>query len=86
MEHFREMLISWGTRKVLPRAAGSASTRFLSPTDPYTLNPKSWVPLKGLYRGFMGIMEKKMETTIWGLGFRMNQLALVFFGSRASQT
>ena len=23
-----------------------------------------WVPLKGLYRDYMGIMEKKMETTI----------------------
>ena len=23
-----------------------------------------WVPLKGLYRDYIGIMEKKMETTI----------------------
>ena len=23
----------------------------------------------GLYWGYIGIMEKKMETTIWGLGF-----------------
>ena len=23
-----------------------------------------WVPLKGLYRGYMGIMEKKMETVL----------------------
>ena len=23
-----------------------------------------WVPLKGLYRDYMGIMEKKMETII----------------------
>ena len=23
-----------------------------------------WIPLKGLYRDYMGIMEKKMETTI----------------------
>ena len=26
---------------------------------------------RGLYRGYLGIMEKKMETTIWGLGFRV---------------
>ena len=25
----------------------------------------------GLYRGYVGIMEKKMETTIMGLGFRV---------------
>ena len=25
---------------------------------------RRWVPLKGLYRGYIGIMEKKMETTI----------------------
>ena len=24
--------------------------------------------LQGLYWGYIGIMEKKMETTIWGLG------------------
>ena len=24
----------------------------------------------GLYRGYIGIMEKNMEITIWGLGFR----------------
>ena len=36
-----------------------------------------WVPLKGLYRDYIGIMEKKMETTINGLfgvsgsGFRV---------------
>ena len=24
----------------------------------------------GLYRGYIGIMEKRMETTISGLGFR----------------
>ena len=23
-----------------------------------------------IYRGYIGIMEKKMETTIWGIGFR----------------
>ena len=28
------------------------------------------LPLKGLYRGYMGIIEEKMETTIQGLGFR----------------
>ena len=26
--------------------------------------------LKGLYRGYIGIMEKKMDSTIQGLGFR----------------
>ena len=25
----------------------------------------------GDYRDYVGIMEKKMETTIWGLGFRV---------------
>ena len=25
----------------------------------------------GLYRGYIGIMEKKMEATTWGLGFRI---------------
>ena len=25
----------------------------------------------GLYWGYIGIMEKKMETTAWGLGFRV---------------
>ena len=28
------------------------------------LADRIWVPLKGLYRGCIGIMEKKMETTI----------------------
>ena len=26
---------------------------------------------RGFYRGYIGIMGKKMETTIWGLGFRV---------------
>ena len=26
------------------------------------------VPLKGLYRDYIGVMEKKMEATIQGLG------------------
>ena len=26
---------------------------------------------RGLYRGYIEIMEQKMETTIWGLGFRV---------------
>ena len=28
----------------------------------------------GLYRGYIGIMEKKMETTIWGLGVQGNRM------------
>ena len=32
----------------------------------YSLNS-----LKGVYWGYIGILEKKMETTIWGLGFRV---------------
>ena len=28
------------------------------------------IDLMGLYRGYIGIMEKKRETTILGLGFR----------------
>ena len=35
----------------------------------HSLNPKPYNIL-GLYRGFRGIMEKKMETTISGFGFR----------------
>ena len=31
-----------------------------------------------LYWGYMGIMEKKMETTIWGLGFRLGALHVEF--------
>ena len=26
---------------------------------------------RGLYRGYIGIMEMKMETTIWGLGSKL---------------
>ena len=34
------------------------------PREGNTRNHHRWVPLKGLYRDYMGIMEKKMETTI----------------------
>ena len=44
-------------------------------------------PLKGVYRsytglywGYLGIMEKKMETTIWGLGFRVWSLGFRILG------
>ena len=33
----------------------------------------------GLYRGYIGIMEKRMETTISGLGFRVHGLGLIGF-------
>ena len=26
---------------------------------------------RGLYKDYIGIMEKKLETTIWGFGIRM---------------
>ena len=35
-----------------------------------TLKPKLWVH-KVVYRASVGMMEKKMETTIWVLGFRV---------------
>ena len=28
----------------------------------------------GVYRGYIGIMEKKMETATWGLGFSFSGL------------
>ena len=31
-----------------------------------------WGYILGLYKGYIGIMEKKMETTIWGLRFRVH--------------
>ena len=34
-------------------------------------------PNKGLYRGYTGIMEKKMETAIQGLGFRVSCRPLI---------
>ena len=33
--------------------------------------PKIRGTFKGVYRGYIGIMEKKMETTLSGLGFRV---------------
>ena len=37
---------------------------------------------RGYVRGYIGIMEKKMEATIWGLGFRngeyMRMLETIF--------
>ena len=35
---------------------------------------------RGLYRGYIGLMEKKMETIIWGLGFRVCQNYGPFLG------
>ena len=32
------------------------------------------VTYNGLYRGYIGRMEKKMDTNIWGLGFRQTIL------------
>ena len=31
----------------------------------------------GIYRGYKGIMEHKMETTTWGVGFRAEMMDLV---------
>ena len=38
----------------------------------------------GLYRGYVGIMEKKKENTIWGLGvgFRASSLGIRALGLR----
>ena len=34
--------------------------------------------MMGLYWGYFGIMEKKMENTIWGLGLWVRNLRLEF--------
>ena len=38
------------------------------------------------HRGYIGIMEKKMETTIvWGLGFRVYGLGLGFYKDKGNE-
>ena len=55
------LLASWARLASIPSRHLSVWRSFRNPNLP-SLHPI--VPLQGIYWGYMGIMEKKMETTI----------------------